>query len=86
MFLFLRLFSCTIFVPFFAARLISFDASGVPDFGPFIDIISNALRASLFRVLHLLVLILLIALLPLSGQALLTGMMYAIFDIEVIIE
>ena len=55
---------------------------GIPDFGSFVDTISNAFDPSLLRVFCLLVLIILIALTPLSGQALLTGIIHAIFDIE----
>ena len=70
---------------FFTERTINCLLSSVPDFGPFIDIINNALRRSFFIVLRLFVFILFIALLPLSGHALLTGMKYAIFYIEPII-
>ena len=70
---------------YFAERTINCFASSVPDFGPSIDIINNALRASFFIVLRLFAFILFIALPPLSGHALLTGMIYAIFDIELII-
>ena len=70
---------------FFAGRTINCFSSSVPDLGPFIDIINNALRASFFIVLRLFVFIFYIALPPLSGHALLTGMIYAIFDIELII-
>ena len=64
---------------------INFLASSVPSCGPF-NIISSAFRVSSFRVLLLFVLIRYIALPPLSGQALLTGMMEAILANELMIE
>ena len=66
---------------------IKYDASGVSRYGPFIEIIINALRASLslFSLLLLLVLIHLILPPYRSAHALLTGIIYAILAIEVII-
>ena len=67
------------------ACFIKYIASGVPHFGPFIKIMINALRASLFNVLLLLFLIRLIVLPPRSGHALLTGVINSNLTIEVII-
>ena len=63
----------------FPVCFIIFDTSSVSDFESFNDILSNTFRASHFGVFPVF------ALSPLSGWTVLTGMMYAIFDIEVII-
>ena len=65
---------------------IKYDAPFVPYFGPFIKIIINALRASLFSVLLLLILIRLIALPTRTGHTLVTGIIYKNLAIELIIE
>ena len=65
---------------------IKYDAPVVPHFGPFIKIIINALRASLFSVLLLLILIHLIALPTRTGHTLVTVIIYENLAIEVIIK
>ena len=65
---------------------IKYDAPFVPYFGPFIKIIINALRASLFSVLLLLILIHLIALPTRTGHTLVAGIIHENLAIEVIIE
>ena len=65
---------------------IKYDAPVVPHFGPSIKIIINALRASLFSVLLLLILIHLIALPTRTGHTLVAGIIHENLAIEVIIE
>ena len=64
---------------------IKYDAPAVPHCGPFIKII-NAVRASLFSVLLLLILIHLIALPTRTGHTLVAGIIHENLAIEVIIE
>ena len=66
---------------------IKYDASGVSRHEPFIEIIINALRASLslFSVFLLLALIRFILLPSRSGHALLAGIIYVVLALEVII-
>ena len=71
---------------YFSREFINFLASSVPSCGSFNDIISSTFRVSFFRVLLLFVLRRIIALPPLSGQALLTAMMEAILANELMIE
>ena len=66
---------------------IKYDASCVPRYGPFIEIIINALKASLslFRVLLLLVLIQFILPPSRSGHAFSARIIYAVLAIQIMI-